>query len=93
MIIVYNIPGAVIVLISIFFSMMFGGLGYSFFSKPYGGHIFFFSLGLILADLIYRFRIFKGEPNAFNPKTGGQLFWIPCWLIGIIFLLLNFFVW
>lgn len=51
--------------------------------------LFFGGPFIILADMLYRIRV--GEGKWFSPNSGGHIFYIPMWIVGILWVVLGFF--
>jgi hypothetical protein len=80
MLIFINFIGAVM--------MVLGILGAFFLGPKIGGNKDLLIAGPIMAacDLLYRSLVKSRleDTSFFNPKRGGNIFWIPVWIIGLI---------
>jgi hypothetical protein len=101
MIIISNLIGVAILLLPILFSVI-GLLALRRFGWEVADWVIFLIWGLIVvvADLSYRFH---DNDRWFNPKRvrvadswahpreGGHLFWIPCWVWGVVGILFTLY--
>ena len=83
-IIIFNLPG--IIMVAIAFGIAFGVGRLTGVSGE--GPLMLIAAPLCMAmDLVYRFR--RSERGWFHPNSGGALFFIPVWILGTIWLVLG----
>lgn len=83
-IIIFNVPG--IIMIAIAFAIAFGA-GHLAGTSAEGPLMIVAGPLCIVLDLIYRFK--RADRRWFSPVVGGALFFIPVWILGIIWLVLG----
>jgi hypothetical protein len=82
--IIFNLPG--IVMAAIAFGIAFG-IGHLTGTSAEGPLMIIAGPLCVAMDLVYRFR--RSERRWFHPSFGGALFFIPVWILGIIWLVLG----
>jgi hypothetical protein len=84
MIIIFNIAGMVMMLIS--FGIAYG-VCHMLGNTAEGFWMVISGLVAMVLDFTYRFM--KAVPRYFHPKGGGSVFFLPVWLFGVIWLVLG----
>src|SRR5262245_46877619 len=83
-IIIFNWPG--ILMVAIAFAIAFG-IGHLAGNSAEGPLMIIAGPLCVTMDLVYRLR--HRERRWFHPNRGGALFFIPVWILGIIWLVLG----
>jgi hypothetical protein len=84
MIIIFNLPGMLMVAIALGIA---SGIGQLFGTSAEGPSMIIAGLLCAAIDLIYRVR--RSGRRWLHPNFGGALFFIPVWILGIVWLVLG----
>jgi hypothetical protein len=83
-IIIFNVPG--ILMVAIAFGVAFG-IGHLAGTSAEGPLMIIAGPLCVAMDLAYRYK--RADRRWFSPGVGGALFFIPVWILGIVWLVLG----
>ena len=82
--IIFNVPG--ILMVAVAFGIAFG-IGHLTGTSAEGPLMIIAGPLCTAMDLVYRFK--RANRRWFSPSVGGALFFIPVWILGIVWLVLG----